>query len=352
MALATALFLVAIIIAVILGIVFLIGLTLLIIGIVRKCKPKNEGKKSPLALIITGAVLMLPSLIILIVIAVNVISSEINRAHVESRADNVVEVWQNTHVTDDKGAEQALSYLLTYADKGDKDLFRKNFAKSIQEDPDFNRKMEAFFKEYPGGLAGLEFKNSGSSGGGSANRGVRESHSNYSFNVNLGDESYYLKLSFCYENDTDPDGIGVMGFEVYNLGGYVDYYLTSNGSVIDHGGNDYLVCNICTPGEVSARRIGGKAYRWTESSTEPITADEMEQLLAQCVTLDDAIATGKIGQPNGEYHLPNSNGTDYYYELKPEDGEARYVKIIVSSDGRLLDAWLNSPDRNTIRKLF
>jgi len=352
MALATALVLILIIVAAVLGIVFLIGLTLLIIGIVRKCKAKNKGKKSPVALIVTGSVLMVPSIIIVGIIVYNLVSSDMNRAKWEREADSVVELWQNTNVTDDKAAKQALASLLTHADMGDKEAFAKNFAKPLRDDPEFNEKIDRFFAEYPGGLAGLDFKSSGGGGGGSSNRGVRERHSIYGYDINLGDESYYLELAFCYVNDTDPDQIGVTRFEVYNLGGYVDYNLMQDGHVISHGDDDYLVCNICTPDEVSARRIGGHAYRWTESEVEPVTADEMEQILKNCTTLDDAISTGKIGQPNSEYHTPNSNGTDYIYELKPEDGEARYAKIVVSSDGRLLDSWLNSEDKRTIRKLF
>ena len=137
MALATALVLILLIIASILGIVFLIGLILLIIGIVRKSKKKNEGKKSPVVLIVIGAVLMIPSIACVITIAVYLVKSDLNRTKWEKEADSIVELWQHVSITDEKAAPQALNALLTAADDGDKEAFMKCFAESVREDDEF-----------------------------------------------------------------------------------------------------------------------------------------------------------------------------------------------------------------------
>ena len=148
MALASVLVLILLITALVMGAVFLLGLILLIIGIVRRKNKKNEGKKSPVVLIITGSVLMVPSIICVVLIAVSLVMSDINRAHWEKEADSIVELWQNTHVTDEKAAPQALNALLTAADNGDKEAFIKCFAKTVREDDEFEDMVDQFFEEY------------------------------------------------------------------------------------------------------------------------------------------------------------------------------------------------------------
>ena len=352
MALATALVLILLIIASILGIVFLIGLILLIIGIVRKSNKKNEGKKSPVVLIVTGAVLMVPSIICVVLIAVSLVKSDINRAHWENEADSIVELWQHTSVTDEKAAPQALNALLTAADDGDKEAFMKCFAESVREDDEFEDMVDQFFEEYeefPDELADLEFDGGVSGGTAEHNRGVSTRVSSAYYDINLGSDSYYIRMRFCFENDKDPDEIGVTLFEVTNLGGNVDYNLTMDGREIDH--DDIVACHYCTPDEVSARRIGGHARRWTDTDLELISVDEMRDLLEDCDTIREAWNSGLIGTANSEYQIPQSTAEYYYYEVEPEDGEERYVKITVSSDGRILDAWLCSEDKHSIEKI-
>ena len=355
MALAPFLLIALLIIASILGIVFVIGLILLIVGIVSKCNRKNDGKKSPVVLIITGIVMMVPSVLCVTLIAVYVVKTDLNKAHWEREATTIVELWQHTNVTEEKAAGQALEALLKAADAGDKEAFVGSFAEPVREDPEFEREVKLFFDEYsefPGALAELEFDGGVSSGSAEHDRGIttRTAHAHY--DIKLGDESYYIKVSYCFENDEHPEQIGVTGFEVMNLGGYVDYHLTMEGRELEH--DDYVACNYCTPDEVSARRISGHARRWKASDVELLTLSEMKDVLNSCDYLEDLEAAkrvGLIGDPNSEYHIVASTAVNYYYEIAPEDGEARFVDIVVSAEGKLLDAWVCSEEKSAIEKI-
>ena len=372
MALAPFLVLTLLIIASIIAGVFLIGLILLIIGASIKGKKKYEGKKSPIVMMVVGVCIMLPAAILFAVVAAHALKDDFTRAKWERDGGSVVELWQETHVTDEVAAPQALKALLFAADKGDKDAFVINFAKNVREDPEFDKMVDQFFKEYkefPVKLDELEFDGGVAGGNATHDRGVTTRWSSAYYNINLGDDSYYIGMRFCFENDKDPDEIGVTWFEVTNLGGYVDYNLTMDGREIEH--DDAVACYYCTPDEVSARRIAGHAMRWTESSVGPgsdlgmrlLSVDEMKDLLNSVKTLDEAIATGSIGQPNSEYHMSASTSVYYYYEIEsesegetgaglvPETDKRRYVKICVSRDGEIIDAWVCSEDRGSIIKI-
>ncbi|SCW26698.1 protein of unknown function [Ruminococcaceae bacterium YRB3002] len=352
MALATVLVLIMLIIAAIMGIVFLIGLVLLIAGIVHKSRERNKGKKSPVVMIVTGAIMMVPSLLCVILLAIGIIGSERERRYWEQEADSVAELWKHVSVTDEKAADQALDALLQSADEGDKEAFAKNFADTLREDPEFDGMVDEFFREYPGGLADLKFKNDGMAGGGASNRGHTERHATTNYDTAFWGESYYIRLSFVYKNDDHPEEIGVTGFQVMNLGGYAEYHYDENGYENYHGDDDYLVCCIRTPDEVSARRVGGHAWRWRESDVEPLSLEDMKALLEDSFYLQDAINTGRIGQPNIEYHISNSTGIDYYYEITPDMTGSRYINISTSSDDRIIDAWLCTDEKRSVENII
>ena len=344
MALGLTLTLILLILVVILLVVFFTGLALLIVGIVLKKRPKNKGRKSPVVMMIIGSVLMVPALVCTVWISVNLIRTDINRSYWDKNATSVVELWQNTNVTEDKAAEQAVKALLEAADKGDREAFAANFAKTVREEEGFDEKLDLFFKDYPGEMSSLRFKDSGVNRSGSSNRGVREEYGYTTYDAVTRDDSYYLKLDFCYENDKDPDKIGVTEFHVMNLGGYVDYHYDLNGYPIAHNEKS-LLCVITSLGEVSARRIGGLPCRWKDTDLPLISKDEMKELLSSCKYLHEARASGLIGDANVEYRMSASTSADYIYEVKPENGENRYVRISVSSDDRIIDAHLSSDEK-------
>lgn len=350
MALVPFLLLAMLIIAGILGLIFIVGSILLTIGLVRKGKP-NKSKMLPVVLIILGVIFMLPVVVCIVWFATGDIKNKYYKSRYEKETGSVVELWKHTNVTEEKGSEQALKALLSTADSGNKELFKSNFSEEIQNDPEFNKKLDAFFDEYPGGLSVLEFDEGGGAGGGSSNRGRRERNYSCDYDINLGDESYYLELSFCYVNDDHPEQIGVTEFKVMNLEGYVDYYINQDGYERSHTKEDYLVCDICTPDEVSARRVGGHAYRWNESDANLVSADEMGKILGDSKYLKDAIDTGKIGAPNITHTSSVTSSITYFYEILPEDGEQRYVEITTTEDGEIIDAYKESEDKYNLGKI-
>lgn len=350
MALVPFILLALLIIAGILGLIFIVGSILLTIGIVRKGK-QNKSKILPVVLIILGVIFMRPVVVCIVWFATGDIKNKYYKSRYEKETGSVVELWRHTNVTEEKGSEQALKALLSTADSGNKELFKSNFSEEIQNDPEFNKKLDAFFDEYPGGLSTLEFDEGGGAGGGSSNRGRRDRNYSCSYDINLGDESYYLELSFCYVNDDHPEQIGVTEFKVMNLEGYVDYYINQDGYEMSRTKDDYLVCDICTPNEVSARRVGGHAYRWNESGANLVSADEMSEILDDSKYLKDAIDTGRIGSPNIKHTSSATSSIDYFYEILPEDGEKRYVKIVTSEDGRIIDATKQSEDKYNLGEI-
>ncbi len=326
------------IVFIIVGVLFIGGLILLIMGIVKKRKQENKGKKSPFVMIVLGILLIVPAVLVLSIMLFFKTGSVIKDKTWKTKYDSVSEMWKNRRVNENKACEQAFDELTQAADAGDKEAFSKCFSETVRQRDDFQEKVDAFFDSYPGDLAGLEYDDHLADSSEQLHYGHNVKVANNQLDAHKGSESYYISLKCCYENTDNPEEVGVTEFHVFNLEGYADYCYDSFGTIQYPEDEDYLLCYIRTPEDISARRIRGEAYPWTDSEKEPVTKDKMKDLLVNNDYFDDAKREGDLGEPNVIYHISASNADDYIYELASEDGKPLYVDITVNAEGRIVDA--------------
>ena len=323
---------------IILGVLFISGMILLIAGVRKNRKPENKGKKSPKVMIAFGIILIIPAVMALSIGVFVKTFSFVSDNTWKARYDSVAEMWKNKHVNEKKACEQAFEELLKAADEGDKEAFSKCFSDTIRKEPDFQERVDNFFKSYPGELKDLEYDDGGADSSASLNHGHNVKLASNRYDAIKGSESYYISLRCCFENTDNPEEIGVTQFIVMNLGGYADYCYDSFGYIKHPEEDEYLLCYMKSPEEVPARRIGGTAYPWTASEKEPVTKEEMKKLLVNNEYFCDAKSSGNLGEPNVTYSIVSSNGDNYIYELASENGKPLYVDITVNYEDRIVDA--------------
>ena len=329
--------------AVILGAMFLAGLILLIVGIVRKCNKKNAGKKSPVVCIVSGSVLLALPVITALVLAVWGVSSAVETAFSRTTYECVPDRWRNEWVYDSQAEDEIIDALFTSADNGDREAFCKNFTPELQRSKGFTDAVNAFFAAYPKGFAGCERKDKGGSGGASYNYGHNVKYDSVHFNTTLDEIWYYISIEFCYNNTDEPDKVGVTDLRIMNLEAaavFFDEYSRS----MERPDDAYLMCDIKSPDEVSARLIGGQPLLWTPTDTPKLTADELRDLLKENQQLDSAQLREKLGAPNAFEKYANSTAYEYYYELADRNGQPCYANLKSESPyGKIFRACLCTP---------
>jgi hypothetical protein len=327
----------------ILGGMLIAGLVLLIVGIVRKGKAKNKGKKSPTVCIVTGAVLLVLPVITAAVLAVWGVSSLVGTAIKRTQYECVPDRWRSEWVSDSQAEEDIIEALLTAADSGDREAFSRNFTPELQGREGFDEAVNAFFAAYPKGFAGCERKDENSGGSGSYNAGHNVRNDSVHFNTTLDGIWYYVSIEFCYENTDEPDKVGVTDFKIMNLEGaaafFDEYYRDP-----DYSSDVYLICDIKSPDEISARMIGGQPFLWTPTDTPKLTADELRDILKENQQLDSAQLREKLGAPNAFRKFVSSNAYEYYYELQDRNGQPCYAILETDSPyGKIFSAFLCTP---------
>lgn len=299
--------------AIFLGFLFLVGAILLIVGIVRKRKPQNAGKKSPTACIVSGAVFLLPPVGTAVYLAVSLAVS-LFTATFGNLFFHVTDRWRSGQfVGDTRAVSEAIEELLSSAERGDRASFEKMFPTKFREREDFEKTIDAFWESYPSGLALCEREG----GMGGSMRSGYKATASASYTCFLDGEWYYMGLEICYGDSDAPEEVGVTFFCIENLEAYaLDR---------DYGDHAFLVCEIKDESDVTARLIDGRGYVFTPTPDRSITVEEMKGYLTGCEHLSDL--SDRIGKPNASRDSRSSASSDYYYELVPENGEPRYVCI-------------------------
>lgn len=313
----------------ILGFMFFVGLILLIIGIVRKKSPKNQGKISPIICIVLGVLFMLPPVGTGMLVGGVMIKEALTP---DKEYEIVTDEWREEYVSSEKAAKDVLAQLLEAADEGDTELIEKLFVKSESSKDKFKALEEDFLKNYPKGLAKAEVDKMGSSEGAQYRDGNAVKTCSASVRLTLDGEAYFIDMQFCFENDKDKDEVGLTSFILENL----------EASALDdvYNEGDALVCSIVSKSKVNARLINGKAFVYSDSARK-LSQEKMAELLHSYKRLDDICAL--IGYPNASVKYDNCTGYDYYYELEEEDGRPLFVHITTSSPyGEILDNYLCS----------
>ncbi len=323
----------------ILGVMFLVGLVLLIAGIVLRRNPKISVRKASVACTVSGSVLLGLPIVMAAGLCMWGVFSSVKGTDYESVPDR----WKNEWVMDSQAEDEIMDALFTSADSGDREAFVRNFTPELQGKDDFIESVDAFFDVYPKGFSYCETKDEYGGGGGSYNAGHNVRTHSLHFNTTIDGEWYYVSIEFCYENTDEPDKVGVTNLRIMNLQAAAVFFDECSRSV-DRPDDIYLLCDIRSSDEISARLIGGQPFLWTPTDTSRLTADELRDLLKQNKRLDSPALSEKLGAPNAFRKYVNSTGYDYYYELADRNGEPCYANIETDSPyGEIFHAFICTP---------
>lgn len=338
MAFVSMMFIFGVIAVIVLGTLFIAGLIFLIVGIVKKRKYKGSGKKYPVVFIVIGALLLALPVTVTGAIVVGGVSSAVSAGIKRMEYESVTDKWRNEWTTDNSAAAEAIEALLTSADSGDREAFAKMFTPNIQKSADFQIILDEFFSAYPVGLSGCDMEDNGVSSSGSYNYGSNVQKGSTRYTGFLDGKWYCLYLSFCYENTDSPDDVGVTFFSVENL--------EANALDKNYSDSEYLVCEIKSSDEVSARLIDNMAFVFEPHPERSITAEEMKGYIKKYNNVYRI--ADEIGDANVRKKYSNATGTEFYYELAPVGGEPRYAHICADgSSGKIFYGFLCS-DTKTI----
>lgn len=137
-----------------------------------------------------------------------------------------------------------------------------------------------------------------------------------------GGVNYYCSFSYVTKDEEDPGNVGLRKVVVATEAArcHPDYYQNS----LDL--EDGLSVVTAPAAEGETRRIGDEPFAFTPYD-RTVTREELPAFLET----DDSWEgfTARFGPPNAEGQL----GTGYYYELVPEDGQARYIHIYTHDFG-------------------
>ena len=259
----------------------------------------------------------------------------------EDKYSNPTDRWRNETVFEFETSD-AINWLLGAADLGDRSGFAELFAPVIVNNEKFSAQLDSFFERYPVGLSECELDGGFTNGGGDYYHGDVEEHQSARYTCFLGDEWYYMDLSYCYQNTKAPDEVGITFFCIENL--------EANALDREYSENDHLACRIADESEVTARLINNRGFVFEPTPERSITLEQMREYLEKCDSLSDVIEM--IGEPNAAKKIYNATGNDYYYELTSDNDSPLYAHIVTHSPyGRMLYGYICS-DKDTLYDVF
>lgn len=256
--------------------------------------------------------------------------------------DDLVDHWKKDTVFEGGACAEVYETLMSAAENGDKDTITNCFTEGLRKKSTFSKEVDDFIKAYPKGLKTAEMKYSPAGAGGSFKEGKAVKGAGATYEGVFNGEHYYIYFKVCYCDDFDPSNIGVEFFLLENTGAHAKNNYDS-APVEDYWANTILRCDIRN--DVNYRMVNGKPLYWTDTSSPKLTVEEMRKLLTEHPDLGAKEVRNAIGTPNCIIHSSNSAGSRVYYELKPENGEPRYVYISAQSDyGDIYDAYVCTED--------
>ena len=265
--------------------------------------------------------------------------------------DNVVDIWQKTHVTEKEAIDQAFKKLFAAAESGDREMFARNFTEEIRNKPGFDSALKDFFSSYPKGISNCEltYKGGGAGGNFDEDGGATRGFAGL-YQCTLEGKPYWITIYICYEDTNHAEKVGITHFSIMNLEGRA-YYLVENNKQQEadphycYEDEVPLINYFKSDKEITAKLIDGSPILWTPSDAPKLTEEEFRTLLAENGDKDLSMMFDKIGRPGFNIHYFNHTADVCYYELAPENGEPRYAYITTNTEyGKVLYAYVCTPD--------
>lgn len=265
--------------------------------------------------------------------------------------DNVIDIWQNNHVTEKDAIDQTFTKLFAAAESGDQALFAKNFAEEVRNRSGFDNALKDFFSSYPKGISNCELTHKGGGAGGNLDKdGGYTKGVAALYQCTMDGKPYWITINLTFGDTKHPEKVGVRHFSIMNLEGRAYYLVENNAHLMSDEHYDFdveypLINCIKSDKEVTAKLINGSPILWTPSDAPKLTEDEFRALLAENGDNDISRLFGKIGKPGFNIHYFNHTADTCYYELAPRNGEPRYAYITTQTAyGRIYNAYVCTPD--------
>lgn len=208
-------------------------------------------------------------------------------------------------------------------DARDAEAVRALFSPNVREaDGDLDETIQALFDLYPGPTEDCEMLTPvGASKHLEYGRQTMVDVHN-SLPAVCGGVNYYCSFSYVTKDEEDPGNVGLRKVVIATEAAkcHPDYYQNS----LDL--EDGLSVVTAPAAEGETRRIGDEPFVFTPYD-RTVTREELPVFLETDDSWEGFVA--RFGPPNAEGRL----GTGFYYELVPEDGQARYAHIYTHDFG-------------------
>lgn len=308
---------------VILAILAFIGSIFLVIGLVKRKKAAEQGKKYPYVFIVLGILFLAPSVLTVGGVLVTAVVSTVQIKIADTIGyENCVDKWKNRWVSDSAAEEAMLEEFIEAAESRDKDALMALYTDEIQNRAELSGQVDEFLAAYPGGFSADDFESDGAhseSGGG-------EAYFDTDYEGVIDGEYYYISFSACHSNDEHEERVGLRYFYIKSEKAKVledrnDYVYATDSQYIDAG--------FSVEGEYETRRVGGYPFEFVPMDRK-LTKEQVIDEIKNVRTIEEL--TEILGEPNGR----SERLSELLYELVPEGGEPRYVVITYDNYGRII----------------
>ena len=312
-----------VIIIVIFAILAFIGTVLLVIGLVKRKKAAQQGKKYPYVFIVLGILFLAPPVLTVGGILVTAVATTVRGKIADTIGyENCVDRWKDRWVSESVAEEAMLEEFIEAAESRDKDALMALYTDEIQNDAELSGQVDDFLAGYPGGFSADDFETDGAS----SESGEGKTYFNVDYEGVKDGEYYYISFSACCVNDEHEEQIGLRYFYFKSEKAVV---LENKKEYEDRTDSQYILAMFDVEGAFETRRVWGNPFEYMPVDRQ-LTKEQMIDALKKVHTIEELEEI--IGEPNGS----DERMSEVLYELVPEGGEPQYAVVTHDDNGGII----------------
>lgn len=236
-----------------------------------------------------------------------------------------------------KAMDEAVSGLFAALDARDGEAVQALFSPYVRErDTNMADQVERLLEVYPGPTGRYDWEDDGGakqrSGGSYYNTAVCTVY------ATCGGEDYWCWITLMVQN-SDPEKVGVKSIRFFTAEEFCGVHYDD----WDIPAEDGLAVYAQRTLDCEVRAIAGDPYKYTPPEA-PLDLAQVEAFLAEGEKTFDQFVE-RFGEPCAERIW-------YFYELPPEDGSPRYLRMIVDYNDKTVSGFSLVDDRRWLCRLF
>lgn len=244
-----------------------------------------------------------------------------------------MEVMMSHSSRADDACSQLLTRFTAALEARDASALKALFSPKVQAACDLDTPIRELLALTEGRTLRAEWDGLNSSGQ-TRNRTEHSERASFRIDLYIDGTPYFVHLEQIYRYQEDPSAVGATRIALFS-----DYLYISEAYNAPTGNGMFV--RAFTGTDYQTRRVNNFPHIWTEIAR---TIPEAE--LSAVIQANPTFAA--VRQAFGE---PNAHDVGYVYQLADENGEARYAKLYVNSDGTLQSVSLVS-GTDWLRKLY